>query len=73
MHDVGFKFENVQRNITVLKMYSHFSEMQIGYWNYTNREYPDKVSPSDLGADALQYIMDNEIQMIGDEKDEEEL
>lgn len=73
MHDVGFKFENVQRNITVLKMYSHFSEMQIGYWNYTNREYPDKVSPSDLGADTLQYIMDNEIQMIGDEKDEEGL
>lgn len=73
MHDVGFDFANIERNITVLKTYSRFSEVQVGYWDYTQGKYLDKVSPSDLGKERLQYIIQNEVHMIGDDDNEEEL
>lgn len=73
MHDAGFELESINRNIMMLKTYSRFSEMKIGYWNYFDKGYRDKVSPSDMGKDTLQHIIQNEIQMIGDDDIEEEL
>ena len=71
MHDVGYKMEYIIRNIDFLKGYSRFSELQIGYWDYFDKEYTDKVSPSDMGKEKLEYILNNEIKMIGDDDDEE--
>ena len=73
MHDVGFDLENILRNINIVKSYSRFSEVELGYWDYFDRLYDDKVSASDLGKKELLRIMDTEIKMIVDDKDEEEL
>ena len=73
MHDTGFDLENIERNISMIKSYSRFSEIEVGYWNYFGKEYEDKVSPSDLGSRKLRQIMNEEILMIGYEIDEDEL
>ena len=73
MHDVGFDLENILRNINIVKSYSRFSEVELGYWDFFDRLYDNKVSASDLGKKELLRIMDTEIKMIGDDEDEEEL
>lgn len=73
LHDVGFDLENILRNINIIKSYSRFSEVELGYWDYFDRLYDDKVSASDLGKKELLHIIDNEIKMIGDDENEEEL
>ena len=73
MHDVGYDVENILRNINIVKNYSRFSEVELGYWDYYDRLYDDKVSASDLGKKELLRIIDTEIKMIGDDEDEEEL
>ena len=73
MHDVGFDLENILRNINIVKSYSRFSEVELGYWDYFDRLYDNKVSASDLGKKELLRIMNTEIKMIGDDEDEEEL
>ena len=73
MHDTGYDLENILRNINMVKSYSRFSEVELGYWDYFDRLYDDKLSPSDSGREELLRIMDSEINMIGDDEDEEEL
>ena len=73
MHDTGFDLENIERNISMIRSYSRFSEIEVGYWNYFGKGYEDKVSPSDLSSKKLKQIMNEEILMIGDEIDEDEL
>ena len=73
MHDVGYDLENILRNINMVKNYSRFSEVELGYWDYFDRLYDDKLSPSDSGREELLRIMDSEIKMIGDDEDENEL
>lgn len=73
MHDTGFELKNIERNILMIKSYSRFSEIEVGYWNYFGKGYMDKVSPSDLGCKKLNQIIRDEIVMMGDEVDEEEI
>lgn len=73
MHDVGYDLENILRNINMVKNYSRFSEVELGYWDFFDRLYDDKVSASDLGKKELLRIMDTEIKMIGDDEDGEKL
>ena len=73
MHDVGYDLENILRNINMVKNYSRFSEVELGYWDFFDRLYDNKVSASDLGKKELLRIMDTEIKMIGDDEDEEKL
>lgn len=73
LHDTGFKQEYLDRNIAMIKNYSRFSEVEIGYWDYDDKDYEDKVSPSDLGKYKFEQIINTEIKMIGDEIDEDEL
>lgn len=73
LHDTGFKQEYLDRNIAMIKNYSRFSEIEIGYWDYDGKDYEDKVSPSDLGKVKFEQIINTEIKMIGDEIDEDEL
>ena len=73
MHDVGYDLENILRNINMVKNYSRFSEVELGYWDFFDSLYDNKVSASDLGKKELLRIMDTEIKMIGDDEDEEEL
>lgn len=73
LHDVGYGLENIMRNIDMVKNYSRFTEVELGYWSYFGRGYENKVSPSDLGKECLENILQNEITMIRDEDDEDEL
>ena len=73
MHDVGYDLENILRNINMVKNYSRFSEVELGYWDFFDRLYDNKVSASDLGKKELLRIIEKEIKMIGDDEDEEEL
>ena len=73
MHDVGYDLENILRNINIVKNYSRFSEVELGYWDFFDRLYDDKVSASDLGKKEFLRIIDTEIKMIGDDEDGEEL
>ena len=47
--------------------------MEIWYWDYFNKGYKDKASPSDMGKKRLEHIIENEIHKIGDDDIEEEL
>ena len=71
LHDAGYKLVFIMRNIDMVKNYSRFTEIELGYWDYFNRGYEDKISPSDKGKESLENILKNEIKMIGDEEDEE--
>ena len=70
LHDQGYEKENILKNIDVLKRYSRFSELDVGYWNWQKREYPSKVSPTDMGKEVFERIIREEIVMIGDDEDE---
>lgn len=71
LHDTGYKEEFIMRNIYILQSYSRFSEVEIGYWNNVGKDYPDKISPSDMGKAQLEHILKNEIIMIGDDTNRE--
>jgi len=64
MHDVGYKYDNIERNIMVLKSYSRFSEMDVGYWDNFDKNYGNKISASDLGGEELKRILQEEIKYI---------
>lgn len=70
MHDTGYALENIMRNIKLLKGYSRFNEMEVGYWDYFDRLYDDKLSPSDLGELELKRIMRDEIKIVGEDDEE---
>lgn len=70
LHDQGYEKENILKNIDVLKRYSRFSELDVGYWNWQEREYPSKVSSTDMGKEVFERIIREEIVMIGDDEDE---
>lgn len=70
LHDQGYEKENILKNIDVLKRYSRFSELDVGYWNWQEREYPSKVSSTDMGKEVFERIIGEEIVMIGDDEDE---
>ena len=69
IHDSGFSYESIMRNVTMLQRYSRFSEVEIGYWDWVKRKdlSEKKVSPSDLGKEELIKIIENEIKMVGDD------
>ena len=71
MHDVGYDMDNITRNIQMVKNYSRFSEIEVGYWDWTKGNYTDKVSASDLGKEKLKYILEHEIEIIGDSNEDE--
>lgn len=70
MHDVGYELEYIMRNIDIVKRYSRFSEVEVGYWDYFNKGYSDKSSPSDFGKEKLKDIIEHEIKMVGIEDEE---
>lgn len=72
MHDYGYKEEYILRNVEMVRRYSRFSEVLIGYWDFSGKKYKDKVSPSDMGREELLRIIRTEIKIVG-EIDEEEL
>lgn len=61
LHDTGYDRDSIFRNMTLLKNYSRFSEVKVGYWNFFGRDYKDKCSPSDFGGDELKRILQTEI------------
>lgn len=73
LHDVGYELENIMRNIDKVRRYSRFSEIELGYWDFFGKDYKNKVSPTDMGKEKFEYILNNEIKMIGDDEKDDEL
>lgn len=71
MHDQGYEYENIKKNLDILRHYSRFSEFEIGYWDWTKSYYAPKVSPTDMGKEKFEYILENEITVTGDMNEEE--
>ena len=63
LHDNSYEKESIFKNIKAVKNYSPFYDIPVGYWDYTLGNYPEKCSPSDLGMDKLNYIIQNEVVM----------
>lgn len=70
LHDYGYEIESIKRNMMLLKTYSRFSEVQVGYWEYRSEKLAEKYSPSDLGCDELKRILQAEIVYDKDINDE---
>ena len=64
LHDQGYDFNAIKRNIEQLTNYSRFSSFKVGYWDWRQGKYPEKVSPSDLGKKELNRILENEINEV---------
>ena len=67
LHDVGFPLESVLRNINMVKGYLKMSQIELGYWDYFDKNYEDKISCTDKGKEFFDYIISSEIKMIGKE------
>ena len=67
LHDVDYPMESIMRNIEMVKGYSRMKQIKLGYWDYFDKEYHSKVSPTDLGKEKFEYILKNEIKFIEEE------
>lgn len=67
LHDNNYPIEFIMKNINILKHYSKFSEIQLGYWDWTKHSFPEKCSPSDLGKKQFEEIINNQIVYIEDD------
>lgn len=66
LHDQGFEQEAIDRNIQMLRNYVRFLDIKIGYWDWTMGDYEEKASPTDLGKDEFERILESEIKYIED-------
>lgn len=64
LHDVGYPLKSIMRNIDMVKGYTRMKEISIGYWDYFEKSYKDKISATDMGKEQLDYILLNEIKYI---------
>lgn len=64
MHDQGYDFKLIEKNINQLVSYSRFSSCKVGYWNWKKQKYPSKVSASDLGKKEFVRILNEEIDEV---------
>lgn len=64
MHDVGYDKSLILKNINAYKRYNRFIETELGYWDWTKSGLTKKYSPSDLGRNELERIIDNEIVYV---------
>ena len=61
LHDYGYEAEYIMKNINTFKRNFLFSDIETGYWDWTNSDFTEKVSPSDLGKNELKRIIDEEV------------
>lgn len=63
--DEGLDRDVIKRNIHKLSKYTKMTDVEIGFWDYELSLYAkDKCSPTDLGKDILQEIINNEIVYV---------
>ena len=62
MHDNNYDVEAIDKNMEVLRSYNRFASFDIGWWDWRNKKYPKKCSPSDLGKNTLEHILEEEIE-----------
>lgn len=65
MHDEGLDINVIESNIKLLKIYTKMFDVDIGYWDSTKDiSIPHKSSPTDLGLEKLQQIIEEQIIII---------
>lgn len=73
MLDKGLDLQNTFTNIKRLFLYMTMQDIKIYYWDWHLSNLPDKSSPSDYGADVLDYIIKNELKEYSNEEAMESL
>lgn len=71
LHDIGYELDRIMRNIDKIMGFSRFSQFGCGYWDYFGKGYTGKSSPSDLGEEKFEDILQHEIKMIGEDEEDE--
>lgn len=61
LHDQGYGLDRIKRNVDMVKNYSRFIDIPVGYWDWTKGDYPNKVSPTDMSKEILEKIVNNEV------------
>ena len=64
LHDFGYCEDSVFRNLKMIQGYSRMKQVELGYWDYFNKDYPNKVSATDMGSNELARILNEEIKYI---------
>ncbi|MEG3006807.1 MAG: hypothetical protein RR806_04985 [Oscillospiraceae bacterium] len=63
--DNGLDLSVTMGNIKLLQKYTKMFDMGIGYWDYRlSQSLPEKCSPTDLGVDKLNEILNNGIVFV---------
>lgn len=73
LHDNDYPIENIMNNIKKLKEYSRFSEFDIGYWDWRQCNYKEKVSPTDMGRKEFEKIISTQIVYVKKGDDDGEI
>lgn len=60
--DVGLDVAITDLNVRKLQSYTRLLDIQIGYWDWSKHNDPDKASPTDLGVERLKHIIGQEIE-----------
>lgn len=64
LYDEGSKPEIIKKSAETLLKYSRMKDFKIMYWDFKNSIYCEegsKVSPTDLGKEAFEYIINDEL------------
>lgn len=64
LHDQGYSFDAIRRNMMMLYDYNKYSELDIQYWDWSMSNWKKKMSPTDDGKETFEYILENELKEI---------
>lgn len=70
MHDQGYSFDQMSKNMNIVQSYTRYMDVPIKYWDWSLRDYPSKVSATDMGEETFKYILENEIKDFNEEDDD---
>lgn len=70
LHDQGYSFDAIRRNMKMLNDYSKFADMDIEYWDWSmqtkGESWDSKMSPTDKGKDVFEYIINAQLKDMGE-------
>jgi len=65
MYDEGLDKSIILNNIKKMQVYTRMFDISVGYWDWEQDiEIDSKMSPTDMGKDKLQEIINNQIVYV---------
>ena len=60
--DEGLEFEQIKKNLDLLKSLATMRQVKLYYWDSTlDLDIPSKCSPTDMGAEKFNEIMQEQL------------